>query len=88
MLVFDDGTPLRPHWLRVQKVAEADEYIDALGIDETAVLWAAGHVASRAYSTSGTAPSLVPVVDLVNHSAAACEVVTCAAAVLLTLASH
>lgn len=52
-----------------QEIEEAiDDYGDALGLEFDDVKWALGHVHSRAY---GEECSLIPIVDLLNHHAAA-----------------
>lgn len=66
-----------PKWQRVMSYArdlycneilEAEDMMDALGLDLPEVEWALGQAVSRAY---GSSPRLIPALDCVNHSASA-----------------
>jgi hypothetical protein len=61
----------------VQNIEDAEDFMDALNVDDADVLWGTAHVLSRAHG-SEKAPALVPALDLLNHSAHAMPPVTCA----------
>ena len=65
-------------WL--QDIAEQEDIMDALGLNEADVRWSLGHALSRSFG-AGVSPIMVPVVDLANHNASTVPPLTCASTV-------